>query len=77
MTTKKAIVERQEFILADIEDGLCTAHCAAARTGSEVCRCRCQGDNHGGLWVIQKPAAVARRPKLRVLQGGRAAGGAA
>lgn len=70
MTTKKAILERQEFILADIEDGLCTAHCAAARTGREVCRC--QGDNHGGLWVIQKAAVVRRRPKLRVLQGGAA-----
>jgi len=73
----KEIQERQEFILADVEDGLCTVHCAAALSSAEVCRCRCRGQNHGGLWVLQWAAAKPARqkaeaPELRLLKGGAA-----
>lgn len=44
------LVQRQAFIWADIEDGICSVQCAAARHPGVGCVCACRGQNHGGLW---------------------------
>lgn len=57
MTTKKPssrtyhnVLQHQANLADDIDEGLCTASCVAARDRYADCDCRCDGRNHGALW---------------------------